>query len=236
MFHSFLGEKQSNRRTDAWRTFCRYIRYVYRSITVRQGTEEAQLTTTEQGHIPVLDTMDGLTEVFALLSTTLLLNVIDSRQYIKGSAPLSLREEEETRLAQLEAGMLVEFLSEKINLVEDGTSEPVLLENAFFSYLCLQGRWLLWQLRTVSHVQQDEVRRRLSAANFLQDARARRMFKEEQVCKEWTGEVPSCFTPLNQALGIGFPNATQENMKRKSIKDSTKRPPKRQKRVDGDFE
>src|SRR5882757_9294388 len=93
LIQGFLAGVESTRRADAWRTFCRYTCYVYRSITVRQGTEGAQLTTTEQGHIPAVDTIAGLTEIFALISTTLLLNIIDYRRY-RTSAPPSVREEE----------------------------------------------------------------------------------------------------------------------------------------------
>ena len=236
MFQSFLDGRESKRRADAWRTFCRYTRYVYRSITVRQGTEGAQLTRTEQGHVPPLDTTDGITELFALLSTTLLLNVVDSRQYLKASTPPSLREEEEIRLAQREAWMLVEFLGETIDLVEEGTGQPISVENAFFSYLSLQGRWLLRQLRMMSHAQTDEVCHRLAAANVLQNNPTRRRFQEEKVWREREGETLAPFAPLNQALSIGFPNVTQEILKRKSIGNSTKQPSKWQRRVDGHFE
>jgi hypothetical protein len=77
MLNGFVAGIESTRRSNAWRTFCRYIRYMYHSIAVRQGTDGSHLTTTEQGHIPALDTMDGLAEVFSVISTTLLLNVIN---------------------------------------------------------------------------------------------------------------------------------------------------------------
>lgn len=225
MVQGFLADMQSKRRADAWRTFCRYTRYVCRSITVRQGTEGAQLTNTEQGHVPVLDTMDGITDIFVLISITLLLNVIDYRQYANTSAPPSVREEEEIRLAQREAWILVVFLAETIDLVKKGTTEPVSVENALFSYLRLQGRWLLWKLRMMSHAQEDRVCHRLSAAEFLQDDRARGIF--QMAWKEGTEEeVPSLFTPLDQALGVGF-SVPQETSKRKSIGSSRKRPKRR---------
>jgi hypothetical protein len=223
LLHGFLAGVESKRRADAWRTFCRYIRYVYHAITVRQGSEGAQLTTTEQGHIPALDTIAGLTDIFALICTTLLLSVIDYRQYMKTSTPPSARELGEIRCAQQDAWMLVEFLAKTIDLVKDGTMEPISLENALVSYLRLQGSWLIWKLTMVSHAQKDEVCRRFLAADFLQEDRARRMFQEmEEVWKEGTGEAPNCFTPLDQALGVGFPNAILDNSKRKSIVNLTK--------------
>jgi hypothetical protein len=233
MFESFLRGEQSKRRGDAWRTFCRYVRYLKHSFTVRQGTQGSKLTKTEQGHIPAVDTTDGLTDIFALLTITLLLNVIDCRQYPGTSAPLSLREVEEIRLAQSDAFMLVEFLDGIIDLVDDGTGEPASVENAFFSYFILQGRWLLWQLKPAAHIQHDEVRGRLSAAEFLLGNDAQELLKGD-IWKEWAGEAPDCFTPLDQALKIGFPKFTQENTKRKSIQNSSKQLSKRRKQMDGE--
>ena len=92
IFLSFSTHGENKRRADAWQTFCRYIRYVYQSIAVHQGTDGAQLTINKQGHIPALDTIDGMTDLFALISTTLLLNVIDYRQYVKSSTPPSAQE------------------------------------------------------------------------------------------------------------------------------------------------
>jgi hypothetical protein len=232
MFQSFLRGEQSKRQADAWRTFCRYVRYLHHSFTVRQGTSGSQLTKTEQGHIPAFDTMDGLTDIFALLSTALLLNIIDCRQYPEISAFLSLREQEEIRLAQVDAWMLVRFLTGIIDLVEDETREDVSLDDAFISYLILQGRWLLLKLGTKSHVQQEEVLQRLSAAEFLQGDHRLSMLKEE-LSKELTEEVTDCFTPLSQALKISFPKITHGNMKRKSVQNSTKLPSKRPKKLDG---
>src|SRR6202030_4393149 len=107
----------------------------------------------------------------------------DVRQYSKLSAHHSLREEEEIRLAQFDAWMLIKFLDGRIDLVEDGTSKFVSVENVFISYLGLQGRWLLWRLKNSSHVQQNEVCRRLSAADFLQGNIFRSILKRE-VLKE----------------------------------------------------
>jgi hypothetical protein len=170
--------------------------------------------------------MNGITEIFALVSITLLLNVIDIRQYTKLSAhhSLPLREDEEIKLAQCDALMLIKFLTERIHLVEDSTGKSVSVENVFLSYLGVQGRWLLWELRnTSSHsaVQQKEVHHRLSAAEFLQDNNARLMLKGE-VLKEWADGVSNCFTPLNQVVPVGFPNITQENIKRKTLPNITK--------------
>ena len=74
MFQSFLRGDKSGRKGDAWRTFCRYVRYLKQYFTERLGMK---LTMKEQGHIPAFDTMDGLTDIFALLAITLLLNIID---------------------------------------------------------------------------------------------------------------------------------------------------------------
>lgn len=226
MFRSFLRGERSKRRGDAWRIFCRYVRYLKHSITVRQVTDGSKLTKTEKGHNPALDTTDGLTDIFALLVTTLFLNIIDYRQYPGTSDPLYLREVEEIRLAQSDAFMLVKFLDGIIDLVDHVTGEPVSLENSFFSYLILQGRWLLWHINPATCVQQDEVRGRLSAAEFLLGNDAKELLKGE-VWKEWAGEAPDCFTPLDQLLKIGYPNLPQENMKRKSSQNSVKRPLKR---------
>jgi hypothetical protein len=202
---------------------------VYHSITVCQGTEDAQLTTTEQGHIPAVDTIAGLTEIFALIFTTLLLNIIDYCRY-STSAPPSVREEE-IRLAQHEAWMLVQFLMETIELVQDGTTELISVENAIVSYLRLQGSWLLWKLKMVLHVQHDKVCHRLLAADFLQDDHAQRMFQEVEQVEE-AGEAPNCFTSLDQAIGVRFPNVTLANGKRKSIANPTKVLSKQKRRLD----
>lgn len=189
----------------------------------------------EQGHIPSIDTMDGITEIFALLSTTLLLNVIDCHQYIKISIPLSLHEQEEIKLAQLEAQMLVEFLSQNTNFVEDGTSKLVSVQSAFVTYFSLQGRWLLWQLRCNSQGKQDEVHCKLVTVLFLKGDDIHQLFTDEEVWKEWPVEEPDCIIPVSQALGIGFPCDKQNYMKQKSIRNSKKQPSKWQ-RVDGNFE
>ncbi|KAF8222029.1 hypothetical protein L208DRAFT_1382035 [Tricholoma matsutake] len=186
-----------------------------------KGTEGAQLTATEEGHIPSLDTIHGITDIFVLISTTLLLNVIDYRQYVDTSAPPSVCEEEEIRLAQWEAWILVVFLGQTINIVKEGTTEPVLVEKALFFYLRLQGRQLLWELRMVSHAQQDEVLCRSSAADFLQDDHACGIFQE--AWKEETEEAPGFFTPLDQALGIVL-CVLQDNNKCKSTLHSKRKP------------
>lgn len=225
MFHSFLHGHQSTRRADAWRTFCRYSRYVCNSLTVRQETDGAELTMTERGHVSVLDTMDGLTEIFSLLSMTILLNVIDSRHYVNPSLPLSPREEEEIILAQSEAQILVHSLTDKLSLVEDETGNDISAEKAFISYLILQGRWLLWQLRTTSYIQHNEVRSRLLTAHFLQNNDAREIFQKEEVWEEWGGEAPDCFQPVDMVLSIGFP---EYPVKRKSFGNPTDQASKRQ--------
>jgi hypothetical protein len=219
-----LRGDQSKRRGDAWRTFCRYFRYLKQSFMDRQETEGCQLTEMEQGHVPSLNTMDGLTDLFALLVITLLLEVIDYRGYPGSSPPASLREEEEIMLAQSEALTLVEFLKEKMDLVDEGTGEHVSAETAFFAYIVLQGRWLLWQLNG-SPIRQNEVRGRLASAKFF-------LGKEQlkgDLRKEWGGEAPDCFTRLDEALKIQFPVFTQENTKRKSIRNSSQQPGKRRK-------
>jgi hypothetical protein len=108
--------------------------------------------------------------------------------------------------------------------VKDGTTEPISVENAFLSYLHLQGRWLLSQLKTLSHNQHNEVCHHLATANFLQESRVQIHFQEME--ERWnlgTGEVPSSFKPLNKALGIGFPDdVTQENMKHRAASDPEK--------------
>lgn len=212
MFHSFLDGRQSTRRVDAWRTFCRYIRYVCHSLTVRQETDGAELTIIEQGHVPVLETMQGLTEIFAMVSTTTLLHVIDYRRYVDPPFPLSSREEEEMAMAQLEAQNLVRFLTDKINLVDDETGNNVLVEEAFVSYLTFQGRWLRWHLQQASQMQQDQACSKLLTANFLRNNNARKVFQEEEVWKEWGGEAPDCFWPVDRLLHIGI---SKNSVKRK---------------------
>jgi hypothetical protein len=192
---------------------------------VRQETDGAELTITEQGHIPVLDTMQGLTEIFAMLSTTMLLRVIDFRQYVYLPISLSPREEEEITLAQSEAQTLVRFLTKKITLVEDQTGNDVSVEEAFVSYLTFQGRWLLWHLRESSHMKQDWVCSRLLNARFLQNDNARKVFQEEEVWKEWGGEPPDCFWPVDMLLRIGF---SKYPVKRKPVGNLTDQPLKRQ--------
>ena len=78
--------------------------------------------------------MDSLTDIFALLAITLLLNIIDYRQYLGTFVPPSEREKQEICLAQLDAFMLVEFLDRTIDLVDDGTREYLSVEYIFFSY------------------------------------------------------------------------------------------------------
>lgn len=218
MFRSFVRGGQSKRRGDALRTFCRYIRYLCHSLTVRLGTEESQLTPTEQGHIPALDTMEGITEIFALLTTTLLLNIIDTQQYGSLSAPISIREKEEISLAQEDALILVVFLSKRIDLVENKTNEPFSVENAFVHYLSQQGRWLVQQLENATHIQKDQVQCKLATGDFLRYmAEARTILKTEI----WTDRKEDtthldCFTPLNQVIDVGFHKNTEENKKRKS--------------------
>jgi hypothetical protein len=180
----------------------------------------------EQGHIPALDTMDGLTDIFALLAITFLLSIIDYREYPGSSAPAPLREKEEIRLAQLDAFILVKFFDETIDLADDGTGEPLSVEDTFFSYFILQGRWLLQQLKPATHIQQEEVRGRLSAAEFFWGKDVPEVLKGD-VWKEEPGEATYCFESLNQALKIRFPTSTQENMKRKSIQNTTSDPKKR---------
>jgi hypothetical protein len=204
MFGSFLRGEQSKRRGDAWRLFCRYVRYLKHSFTARQETGGWKLMEMERGHVPSLDTTDGLTDLFSLLVITLLLKIIDYRQYPGTPSPSSVREEEEIRLAQLDALTLVESLNDKIDLVEDGTGEHISVETAFFAYIVLQGRWLLWQLKLASHIHQDEVRGRLAAAEFLHGNNVQERLKGD-LWKEWGGEAPDCFSSLNQALKIGFP-------------------------------
>lgn len=226
MFHSFLDGLKSTRRAYAWRTFCRYFRYVSDSLRVRQGADGAELTITEQGHVSRIDTMQGLNEIFTLLSTTILLNVIDSRQYDNPPIALSQREEEEIALAQSEAQILVHFLTDKLHLVDEETGNNVSLETAFVSYLVLQGRWLLWQFQTTSHIQQDEVCRKLFTAHFLQNNDdARQIFQKEEVWEEWGGEVPNCFQPVNKRYRFGLP---MDPIKRKLVGNPTEQPLKRQ--------
>jgi hypothetical protein len=224
MFRSFVDRRQSTRRPDAWRTYCRYIRYVCHSIKVRRETDGAELTTTEQGHVPVLDTMQGLTEIFAMLSTTMLLRVIDYRCYVNPPIPLSPREEEEIALAQLEAQLLVRFLTDKIYLVEEETGNDVSVEEAFVSYITLQGRWLLSHLKESRRMEQDQVSKTLLLANFLQNDNARKVIQEEEVRKEWRGEAPNCFSPVDQLLHIGL----SDPVKRKSVGNANDQPLKRQ--------
>lgn len=226
MFGSFLRGDRSTRRGDAWRAFCRYVRYLKQSLTARQEIEGSELTETEQGHVPSLNTMDGLTDLFALLVITLLLEVIDYRRYPGSSPPASVREEEEIRLAQSEALKLVEFLEEEMYLVDEETGEHVSVETAFFAYIILQGRWLLWRL-SGSPIQ-NEVRGRLASAEFF---RGKEQLKGD-LWKEWGEEAPDCFMPLNKELKIHF---TQENTKRKPIQNSSTQPGKRRKCV-GDAE
>jgi hypothetical protein len=227
MFRSFLDGGQSTRRAEAWRKFCRYIRYVCHSLTERQDTDEAELTMTEQGHVPSLDDMHGLTSIFAMLSTTILLHVIDNRQYANPPVPLSPGEEEEIKLAQLEAQQLVRFLADKIHLVEYETGNDVSVEEAFVSYLTVQGRWLRWCLREGPQMQQDCLCRKLLAANFLQNDNARRVFQEEELWREWRGEAPDCFWPVDRLLGIGFPKDPIP-IKRKLVQNPTDQRLKRQ--------
>jgi hypothetical protein len=112
--------------------------------------------------------------------------------------------------------------------------DPVSVENAFISYLSLQGRWLLCQLKRESHVQHDEVLRRLSAGYIFPDNLDAQTILKQEVQKEWKGEQPGdCFVPLNQALNIGFPNYTRENMKRELLQSPTKHPLKRRRIVEG---
>jgi hypothetical protein len=174
--------------------------------------------------------MDGITDLFALLTTTLVLNIIDYRQYgeLETSTPISQREEKEIELAQSDAWMLVEFLSGRIDLVEDG-SEPISVEKAFVLYLSRHGCWVLWHLKNTRHVHLDEVRRRLSAADFFgKNCEARSILKGE-VLKAWKGEPPDFFIPLNQVFKIGFPNDSEGNMKRKSLQNPTQQHLKRRK-------
>jgi hypothetical protein len=219
MFHSFLDGRSSTRRADAWRSFCRYVRYVCDCITVRQDTNGAELTKMEQGHVSTPNTMDGLTEIFAMVSTTILLRIIDRHNYATPRILLSTREEEEITLAQSEAQTLVRFLTNKVDLVEDETGNNVSVEQAFASYLTFQGRWLLWCLSEASHIQRDVVCRHLLACQLLQD---KEIFQEEEVWKEWGGEAPDCFWPVDKLLKIDFA------IKRKSVGNPTDQPSKRQ--------
>jgi hypothetical protein len=233
MLLGFLNGEESKRRADAWRLFCRYVRYLQHCFTERQGTG-SQLTKAEQAHVPLIDTIDGITDIFGLLSTTFLLNVIDSRQYPEKFTPLSPREKEEIRLAQLDACTLIQFLDDVVDLVDLRSGEAVSAKKAFFSYFVLQGRWLLSELRCRLNAHSDEVYDKLAAADFLQGDYARSMLKGE----DWKGQATkpaNCFTPLNEALKIGFPNSIQENMKRKSIQSSTEHSSKRRKVADGDL-
>ena len=157
--------------------------------------------------------MDSLTDIFALLAITLLLNIIDYRQYPGMFAPPSEREKQEIHLAQLDAFMLVEFLNRMIDLVDDGTREYLSVEYIFFSYFIQQRKWLLTQLKPASHVQQDDIKRRISDAAFLWGNNPSEVLKGE-IWEEWAGEG-YCFTPLNEALDVRFPDLTQGNMKKK---------------------
>ena len=79
-------------------------------------------------------------EIFVLLSTTILLNVINSRQCISPPTPPSLYEEKEITLAQLEAETLVHFLTDKLNLVEIETGMIFQLRRHLFpTSLCTGG-------------------------------------------------------------------------------------------------
>lgn len=224
MFRGFLDGHQSTRRADAWRTFCRYIRYVCDSLTVRQGTKEAELTITEQGHVPVLHNMQGLTAIFSMLSMTMLLQAIDYRQYINPS-PLSQREEQEIAFAQSEAEKLIGFLTDKIALVEDKTGRHVLVKEAFVSYLTFQGRWLLWHFKATSDIQQDMVCGKVLTINLLQNDNAREVLLAEESWKEWGGKAPDCFGPVDSLLHIGF---SKDPIKRKLGEHPTDQPSKRQ--------
>lgn len=169
--------------------------------------------------------MDGLTKLFSLLSTTILLNVIDSRQYANSPIHVFPREEGEITSAQLDAQMLVHSLTEKLSLVEDETGNSISAEKAFVSYLILQGRCILWDLRTGPEKQQDEVCSKLYTAHFLQNDAARQIFQQKEVWKEWGGKPQDCFQPVNRVLGISF---AKDPIKRKSCGKPTKQPLKRQ--------
>ncbi|KAF8221759.1 hypothetical protein L208DRAFT_1382129 [Tricholoma matsutake] len=171
MFHAFLGGKQSN------------------------STEEAQLTTTEQGHIPALDTMD------------------DCQQYRNPFIPPSLHGQEEIKLAQA----LVKFLTDTIKLMqEDRPGKLVSVDDAFVSYLILQGRWLMWQYRMRSQDDQDKLCCKLLTTHFLQDDHTRAVLLDDGA-----EEPMECFLPVNKVFGIGFPSDTQNMTKWKSIGTSS---------------
>ena len=99
--------------------------------------------TTEQAHVPVLDIMQGLTQIFAMLSTTIMLHVIDSRQFANPPTPLSSHEKKKISETQRKAQYLVCFLIDKITLVEDDSSNEISVGTALGSYVNHQGRWLL---------------------------------------------------------------------------------------------
>jgi hypothetical protein len=145
--------------------------------------------------------MRGLTEIFAMLSTAILLRVIDYRRYGNPAIALSEREEKEITSAQTEAKSLVRFLTDKINLVDE-TGKNISVEEAFVSYLMLQARWLRWKS---SEIMRQNMCNRLLTANFLQNDNARKVFQEEEMWNEWGGVSPQdCFLDVDRLLCIGF--------------------------------
>jgi hypothetical protein len=203
---------------------------VCHSITTCQQTEGAQLTTTEQGHIPTFNTMDGITKIFVLLSMTLLLNVIDSQQYNDAPITCSLHEEEEIKLAQSEVQMLVRFLTGTLQLVDTEKCDPISVEDVLVSY---QAKWLLWQHRWLLDHLIYEIHQKLLSTHFLQDHGFARVWLEGMELED--SSVTLCLTPLHQVLSIGFLSDTQERMKQKSFEDSARQASKRP-RVDDDSE
>jgi hypothetical protein len=204
-------------RANACRTFCRYIRYVHLCFTERQDTVGAEMTATEEAHLPILDTMQGLTQIFAMLSTTIMLHVIDSRQFADPQIPLSLREEREISKTQMEAQSLVRFLADKITLVKDDTGNEVSVATALGSYVNHHGRWLLWKHPD----KRDQLRRSLLTIKILDSC----VFKEEEVLEEWAGEAPDCFGPVDLLLALRF---APDSVKRKLVGNHIDQPSKRQ--------
>jgi hypothetical protein len=119
---------------NARRALGRYIRWTAYYHVVRVHDEESPLNETEEGHMFLLDSMEEVSAIIALICVGFLLGLTVPHDKDR-------QESNEWRCVEHELRGLIKAMSSNVSFGE------MCLEDAFSLYFCRQGRWILSQVR-----------------------------------------------------------------------------------------